>query len=158
MGCIILEMIVWLLYGMDGLKLFYGKENSTDPSRGTLYHTVTTQRTAEVSRIVSNLMEEILGHDPECNQPTRTALGDLLKLVKNGLLVVNLPYDAGSRHPDQCRINATELCDELRRIKSISEANKNYLFTGDARCNIRTPRCLSKLEGTELPIHQSSPQ
>jgi serine/threonine protein kinase len=136
MGCIILESIIWLLYGYDVLNTFYQEDKHiNDPSTETLYFIASrSQRTAEVSYIASSWMEHILKEDPECNKPAGTALGDLLKLVQNKLLVVPLDETLG-----QCRTDASTLYQELGSIWTKAMNESSYLFTGTSRADLPSP-------------------
>ncbi|RSL95715.1 hypothetical protein CDV31_013773 [Fusarium ambrosium] len=90
MGCIIFEFLIWLLYGYPGLQNFY-REHPPTP-RDTLYFTVNpTKDSAQLSDIVKQWMAYMLRFDPECNGQSPSAIGDLIKLVRDHLLVVALP-------------------------------------------------------------------
>ncbi|RSL41149.1 hypothetical protein CEP54_015908 [Fusarium duplospermum] len=90
MGCIIFEFVIWLLYGYPGLQNFYREKPPT--SRDTLYFTVNpTEDFAQLSDIAKNWMDYMLRFDPECNGKSPSVIGDLIKLVRDHLLVVSLP-------------------------------------------------------------------
>jgi serine/threonine protein kinase len=91
MGCITLEFIVWLLYGMKGLDLF-----NHDVSGETFYQISITngKQVAHVHSMAIRWMEH-MAKNPACAVGA-TALGDLLELVQTRLLVVNLPQGLGS--------------------------------------------------------------
>jgi serine/threonine protein kinase len=92
-GCITLEFIIWLLYGRNGLKRF---NNSNRGRYGTseTYYEISPERIAKVHGVVSHWTEH-MAKDILCS-PGETALGDLLQIVRTGLLVVQLPEDGGS--------------------------------------------------------------
>lgn len=97
MGCVTLEFIIWLVYGLDGLDYF---NSSIDgPYAGaTPYYEIQESRVATVHRAVLRYMDR-LEHEPAC-VVGRTALGDLLEVVRTGLLVVKLPRHMGSTRID----------------------------------------------------------
>ncbi|KAG0646494.1 Serine threonine-kinase [Hyphodiscus hymeniophilus] len=135
MGCIIFESVIWLLYGYNGLKAFYKEEDYIDTASETLYFTANkSQGSAKVSDIVTSWMKQILKDDPECNQPAGTALGDLLKLVRDELLIVALPEP--NMKPEalaQCRADSAILLAKLRKIWKHARDRSIYLFTGNSR-------------------------
>jgi serine/threonine protein kinase len=90
MGCITLEFIVWLLYGLKGLEKF-----NNDVFGETFYQVsiVNGKKAAQVHVAVVRWMERI-SKEPACAVGT-TALGDLLEFVQTQLLVVNLPPRLG---------------------------------------------------------------
>ncbi|RSL99017.1 hypothetical protein CEP52_009961 [Fusarium oligoseptatum] len=91
MGCIIFEFVIWLLYGSSGLQNFYTERPQTDRGISTLYFTALTEDSAQISDVAKKWIDHILRSDPECNGKSPSALGDLVRLVKDHLLVVALP-------------------------------------------------------------------
>ncbi|KAL1602449.1 hypothetical protein SLS60_005865 [Paraconiothyrium brasiliense] len=96
MGCITLEIIVWLLYGYDGLEKFNASVRNELNDGAPFYQT----RDIEGRRMawVHNVVEHWMGHmanDAACRAGT-TALGDLLEIVQRGLLKVKLPVAGGT--------------------------------------------------------------
>ena len=96
MGCITLEWIVWLLYGIDELQRFNrnvrGEQSDSSP-----FYQLTVENGKKVAR-VHDVATEWINHmakDPRCQVGT-TALGDLLEVVRKNLLVVKLPRRMGS--------------------------------------------------------------
>ena len=82
MGCIILEFVIVLMYGSDGLAAFYS-EMPGRASTDTLYFTLNTDNdTADVSHIVKHWIHGIL-QDPECSCPEVSAISDLITLVRD---------------------------------------------------------------------------
>ncbi|KAL6353889.1 hypothetical protein LRP88_12884 [Fusarium phalaenopsidis] len=131
MGCIIFEFVIWLLYGYPGLQRFYGEKPPT--SRDTLYFTVNPREDhAQVSDIVKKWMEYMQRFDPECNDQSPSVIGDLIKLVKNHLLVVTLPGQMGQ---GRTRQSAEFLERSLREImnKAVTNRGGTYLFTRSSR-------------------------
>lgn len=144
MGCIILESIIWLLYGSNGLDEFYRERSRLkDYSRQTLYFTATSQPTvggfeliANVSDIASHWIMEMLEKDPECQ--AYTAFRQLLELVKNKLLVVPIPSKSKPRETGY-RATSGDLYKEIENIRRTAEADEEYLFTGTDRRNVKAP-------------------
>lgn len=154
MGCIILEFIVWLLYGDDELKRFSlevkGESSEDSPCYQLSYKG--GKKTARVHDAAVRWMNH-LEKDPACAEGT--AMGDLLKLVREKLLVVELGQRHGSTEdleghqetniafkvtaPDEnnlqpvaegpCRALAIELLDALTQIAGTGVAGDAYWFT-----------------------------
>lgn len=97
-GCITLEFVIWLLYGREGLKDF-NDSNEGDYGRSDMFYELppateaTAMRTAKIHRAVTQWMQH-MSRDVTC-RPETTALGDLLQIVRTGLLVVKLPEGGG---------------------------------------------------------------
>jgi serine/threonine protein kinase len=88
-GCITFEIIIWLLYGIDGLNAF----NQADYGHCGYFYEVNDTGDAKIHHVVTYWMEH-MEKDPLC-RPTKTAVGDLLQVVRTGLLVVKLPEGGG---------------------------------------------------------------
>ncbi|CAO2652993.1 Nn.00g024040.m01.CDS01 [Neocucurbitaria sp. VM-36] len=113
MGCIILEFLVWALYGLDDLDSLIKSEEGKFGVGPLFYESnyVDQRETAQVHSTVRSIMER-MAHEPCCRVGT-TALGDVLEIVQNGLLVVDRPN----------RVTAQELCDRLERINMTTEVS-----------------------------------
>ncbi|KAI0505813.1 heterokaryon incompatibility protein-domain-containing protein [Xylaria bambusicola] len=157
MGCIILESIIWLLYGSRGLNEFYREVSRlTDHSRQTLYFTARSQPTdygselvATVSDIATHWIREMLENDPECQQ--YTAFRELLVLVRDRLLVVPIPSKS---KPIEAVYRATsaELYREVGIIWTAAKRDEDYLYTGVNRRNVKVPPPLHARSET-VPQH-----
>lgn len=151
MGCIILESIIWLLYGYDGLEVFNG-EMIDDPNRETIFYRVDSEGQGKVNDIAAGWMRRMRNEDPECKQDS--AIRALLDVVERQLLVVETDT-AGEIRPG-LRVTAPKLCDHLERIKERSEQDERYSFTGSPRERVPKPiavkpsRLLAPLEGMPL--------
>jgi serine/threonine protein kinase len=108
MGCIFLEFLIWLLYGTEGLKKFnhsmITKQNTCPP----FYEVV--ERDGKPHGVVHPSVVKWMDHianDPACNGDG-TALGDLLKVIREDLLVVDLPEKLGSHisETEQAALNS----------------------------------------------------
>lgn len=80
MGCTILECAIWLLYGQEKFVEFH---NRLEGSQEKFYFG------DQVHQVVTNSIRQIQEMDERCKPDT--AMGDLLQLVKNRLLVIALP-------------------------------------------------------------------
>jgi serine/threonine protein kinase len=83
-GCIALELLVWLLYGQDGLDKLSVSLRSTSGEPSLFFEVeedVDTKPTARIHRSVVALMSYIQDFDPELSQ--ESAARDLLGLIKN---------------------------------------------------------------------------
>ncbi|KAI9162755.1 Cyclin-dependent kinase [Paramyrothecium foliicola] len=92
MGCIIFEFVIWLLYGNKRLELFYlDLQGST--RQACPYFELQQGDKAKVHQVVTHWMDHMQAKEPECAR--ESALGDLLRLVRQRLLVVELPPARG---------------------------------------------------------------
>ncbi|KAF5264211.1 hypothetical protein FOXYS1_5008 [Fusarium oxysporum] len=120
MGCIIFEYTIWLLYGYkEGLKSFYDEGKDIDAYRETLYFTADlSTRRAQVSDAARRWISHILEVDPECNRATPSVIKDLVMLVRDRLLVIDLPRENMSQDDvNSCRASADDLERVLLKIK-----------------------------------------
>jgi serine/threonine protein kinase len=95
-GCITLEIIIWLVYGLSELKRF-DKENIGTYGISEFFYEVSLNKPAKVHGVAEYWMEQI-AKDPRCSRHT-SALGDLLEIVRTNLLIVKLPVDGGAKGP-----------------------------------------------------------
>lgn len=92
MGCITLELMVWLLYGLEGYRLF--RRNVSD----SFYQTKKeNSKIFAYVHIAAVRWMEHMAQEPACN--INTAMGQLLEFIRNNLLVVKLPRRMGSYGP-----------------------------------------------------------
>jgi serine/threonine protein kinase len=99
-GCVVLEMIIWLVYGYIGIKNFrldvQGGYRESVP-----FYTIEKQEELEDGKTIHRAklqkpVEDWLDHlegSPVCDP--NTALGELLRVVRRQLLIVELPPDMG---------------------------------------------------------------
>lgn len=143
MGCIILEFVIVLMYGPDGLVKFYSETSgkSGRASTDTLYFTLDVDNgTADVSHIVQHWIREIL-RDPECSRPEGGAISDLIKLVRDRLLVVGLPEEGMTEKEIMgCRADAGELRGRLEKIYRLAlDRGDEYLLAQPRRFYSQVP-------------------
>ncbi|KAI0199922.1 HET-domain-containing protein [Astrocystis sublimbata] len=158
MGCIIFEFVIWLLYGHTMIDKLYDELGDSNQSAFHYFEKLQSDdgpgTKIDVHRVASSWIDHIQKHDPECKG--NSALADLLNLVKEKLLVVDLPprrpsaigkiLSAGPvlRMPHEnnerrhYRATAETLRDSLKAIvdKLVQE---NYTFTGNSRESVLEP-------------------
>ncbi|KAG9228280.1 hypothetical protein BJ875DRAFT_490028 [Amylocarpus encephaloides] len=120
LGCLYLEFVIWILYGIEGLNRF-GKEIGRS-AEGRFYIitssttlTVTGGKTPQVNPVVTTWMEHIK-QDPRCTGPgsKKTAIGRLVTLIEKRLLVVTSnpdPKDLKVEDEDQVTAASGERTD-----------------------------------------------
>lgn len=130
MGCITLEFIVWLLYGVDDLKRFNQSVRGGFSDNSPFYR-VSLENGKKVARVHDAAVQwmDHMARDPACRVGT-TALGDLLELVRTGLLAVKLPRrmgsnlaNMGSEQPDVTRPSTRPAGPHEPPISSIPSIN-----------------------------------
>jgi serine/threonine protein kinase len=106
-GCITLEIIIWLVYGLSELKRF-DKENIGTYGISDFFYEVSLNKPAKVHGVAEYWMEQI-AKDPRCSRH-KSALGDLLDIVRTDLLIVKLPTDGGAKrsHSDPIQVVAKQ--------------------------------------------------
>lgn len=147
MGCIIFEYMIWLLYGYEeGLRSFYNEKKDINTHQETVYFTADlSTRQAQVSDVARSWISHILDVDPECNRATPSVIRDLVVLVRDKLLVVDLPQGSMSQDDiKMCRASADDLERSLKSIKrmAIDDEQKGgrYLSSGESRNEVSPPR------------------
>ena len=116
MGCIMLEFTIWLLYGYGELCTF-NNSNLGYFGPSYMFYEISGEKVVRIHRVVERWMKH-MSNDPLCS-PGVTALGDLLQVVRTGLLVVKLPEDVNpkpqtnvelpsNRHKNSPSISITE--------------------------------------------------
>lgn len=176
MGCITLELIVWLLYGYKRLKDFNeglkGQMQESSP-----YFEVKTKNGVQVADVhpsVRQFMEHI-SQDPECVGATivGTAVGDLLDIVRTKLLVIPLPQHRESFRPSNGyestqrkiavtradsdevpvglggRATSQQFCNALKRMLEKGKGNDRYWSTGTKRDGIQGPRPIPSINAQD---------
>jgi serine/threonine protein kinase len=148
-GCVTLELIIWLLYGTDVLNDF-NKDivgEMGEPSPYFEIEKMDNKKIAKVHPAVDAAMDA-LRKDQECRREN-TAMLDLLHIVQTKLLVVNLgPATIGDGEttaspPDKTKIqvgyraSAWMFRDALDEIIGKGEKNERYWYTGKNRDHIQ---------------------
>lgn len=88
MGCIMLEFTIWLLYGYGELCMF-NNSNLGHYGPSYMFYEISGERVVRIHRVVERWMTH-MSNDPLCSSGV-TALGDLLQVIRTGLLIVKLP-------------------------------------------------------------------
>ncbi|RSL62420.1 hypothetical protein CEP53_004786 [Fusarium sp. AF-6] len=151
MGCIILEFIVWALYGQEVLDSFNDsiRGNKKHDSEPPYYQT--GEGGAKVHPLVSECMERLF-KNPRCLEE-KTALGDLLAIVRDKLLVVDLPGEedvstaegitivhppspTGEEDTRRYRATAMDLKESLGNIKEKAAKDRLYSFTEEGKSGL----------------------
>jgi serine/threonine protein kinase len=140
-GCIMLETIIWLLYGDQGLKTFW--DLPVNKSQGTLFfttHNTPLGLRAKINHQTSLLMERMLAEDLAQAGTSGSALRDLLMFIQGKVLVVDLPDITES---SSYRVDATSLLAEMDRIvdQASGDGGTKYLFPDTIRLT-QEPRTL----------------
>ncbi|KAF2688472.1 HET-domain-containing protein [Lentithecium fluviatile CBS 122367] len=93
MGCITLEFIIWLMYGYEGLEQFNGEFGQSEP-----FYQVDKRDKKDVATVHAAVIRwmDHLANEPAC--ATGSALGRLLELVRDRLLVVKLNPRTATYH------------------------------------------------------------
>lgn len=160
MGCVILEFMVWALYGYEELNKFttsikgnLGEASSYFIVREAEHGDTSPKLVAYTHPAVESCLDR-LSRDPECTG--ETAMGDLLEIVKTKLLVIKLPeHTESSLYLDNVsitntkgkftklrtiqpfgnhRISAVGFVNELDNILNNPNAKKgSYWFIGGTR-------------------------
>lgn len=140
LGCVILETIIWLLFGTNDLESFNKKVVDDLGIEGHWFEvkkqSPKDQGRPVVHRHVQDTIRALL-RDPEC--VPGTAMRDLLDIVREKLLVVELGNatmlgDFGSpRSRAGCRVYSEELTSSLNEMVRKGEQNERYWFTGKSR-------------------------
>jgi serine/threonine protein kinase len=166
MGCITLELIVWLLYGYEELTKFNDSiKGSLEESSPYFMVDRDNSKLATVHPTVQAFMERI-SKDRECTG--NTAMRDLLEIVRERLLVVPLPQHrpstlkpeersgnvavtdaddspAPSRPPGPSRATAKHFRNLLDDMIGKGKINERYWFTGTPRGGLRGPRIVPSI-------------
>jgi hypothetical protein len=136
-----LETIIWLLYGDQGLKTFW--DLPVNKSQGTLFfttHNTPLGLRAKINHQTSLLMERMLAEDLAQAGTSGSALRDLLMFIQGKVLVVDLPDITES---SSYRVDATSLLAEMDRIvdQASGDGGTKYLFPDTIRLT-QEPRTL----------------
>ncbi|KAG9240575.1 hypothetical protein BJ878DRAFT_429992 [Calycina marina] len=106
MGCIYLEYIIWLLYEISGLETFNSTKNFTR------FWDHAADNGVQLHSVVQSWLH-MMSKNPRCAK--NTALGDLLELVENRLLIVNIHDEGFEPNPSS---EVESLNEELEDIKT----------------------------------------
>ncbi|KAI1130720.1 hypothetical protein F5Y10DRAFT_262869 [Nemania abortiva] len=130
MGCIIMEFVIWLLYGTDELQRFHGSLDESLAGEGPFF--ILEEPKAKLRPAVMAWLDHMRTDIKSIPNP---ALEDLLLLVEHRLLVVDLPNESGARS----RATASQLLYEMDQILLEAENIPDYLPTGTVRIGRHGP-------------------
>ncbi|KAK1714252.1 kinase-like domain-containing protein [Colletotrichum lupini] len=132
MGCIMLECIIWLLYGCEALDKF-DDSLSNDGYDCSFFkiREIDGARVAEVHPVVVLWMDS-MANDRQCCRDS--AIGDLLNLVRSRLLVVPLLMQAPTRILNGAQTTTFIENQPDRRI-SVTSASQNTPESGPYRAD-----------------------
>lgn len=122
MGCVIFESILWLLYGSGAIERFQQIETHT---ASTPYWRRVGEADYRVADRALVWMDHILKHESKQS----SALGDMVKLVRDRLLKVDLPPHSDVYTPGK-RTNAKDMKEQLAQILEKARQDRTYLFDG----------------------------
>lgn len=118
MGCIILQLMTWLLYGIEKVNELMMETKSVFTNGESSYWTATSWDEAAGHR---NIKIQSAVQDHMAKMKLRVegsrALQDLLFIIEQKLLVVQLPPNATTAKQG-CRTNAADLHRSLQRIEN----------------------------------------
>lgn len=127
MGCITLEFLIWLVYGYEQSAQFIARIIHSNPNAPRFYQV--SQSTATVHDVAVRWMGH-MAKDP-IFKAGETALGGLLEVVRDRLLVVKLPERLGT---SDFRSHV-----DLRRQHDISNNDDNSNREGPPATNAEAP-------------------
>lgn len=157
MGCITLEFIIWMLYGNNELNNFYNQVKG-DAKQVCQYFEIPEtgdMRRPGLHRVVLQWINHIQNKDPECSQ--ETAIHDLLKVVREKLLVVPLPPNRESSTTGGRVFAPPALGETFTRYRATADEFRDAL--DDILSKTRRPDYLLTAHGREglsLPLPKSS--
>lgn len=152
MGCIVLEFIVWVVFGTQQLDNFNRRivNEFGNPCHYFEMAVENGQACPKVHTVVCEMMGK-LARTPAC-QPGRRALGDLLGVVRTKLLVVRLEQTASdSNRPQEfhantqiTRAHAVTLRVSLDDIIRTGNQNPSYWAKGETTDDNSSSLCTSR--------------
>ncbi|KAI1313731.1 HET-domain-containing protein [Xylaria venustula] len=155
MGCIMFEFVLWILYGNDMItelhnRLKKGSNQYFEIQNGTA-------GPAQVHRTVVRWIQYLQQNDPDCKE--NSPIGDLLKLIKTKLLVINLPPRGRSGGNEQLPPGAPfpqppagEDKTNYRWQSSLKTQVRDVTLNGETTRTTKADYTLPPLEGWEYPV------
>ncbi|KAK4443014.1 HET-domain-containing protein [Podospora aff. communis PSN243] len=153
LGCVILEKIIWLLFGHDSLQEFNSKivDQDGDPSH---WFEKNTGDTGPRVAVHFHVRDTIRALETDQEYSGDTAVRDLLDIVKTKLLVVDIG-DATAIGGDMSnpkskvgsRVYSQELMESLRELVRKGANNESYWYSGRSRD--RLPKLIVTSDGRQ---------
>jgi serine/threonine protein kinase len=126
-GCILLETVIWLLYGQDELDAFIDRARPLLLEQSSPYYTVQDNE-AKVNSVALDTMNYVIENDPECQVQEDSAIKDLILLTREHLLKVDPSDDKLGT-----RCSAQNLATRLGEILKKGSSNDRYFWRGHDR-------------------------
>lgn len=117
LGCILLELVIWLLEDLEAVERF--RKARDGPNNEFYLHK--KGKTPELHPTVLGTIDEIR-RQPRCR--SETALGALVDLIANNLLLID----------PEARDTADEVVEKLENIVERANQNPKYLFNSAHSC------------------------
>ncbi|KAK0100158.1 hypothetical protein ONS95_008497 [Cadophora gregata] len=156
-GCVLLETAIWMLFGSVGINQFLDSQANSGQKTRSLYWSQDKygQRNPTRSATTFRLVERLLSEDSECKQRDGgSAFQDVIRLIKDKLIVLKLPTNADRCEPG-CRINSKTLVEELDGIIEKGKQSQLYLFSGVNRDRVQILNFMPKQGRTEEQTNES---
>ncbi|KAI1326039.1 hypothetical protein F5Y16DRAFT_248365 [Xylariaceae sp. FL0255] len=136
MGCIMFEFLVWMLYGNEAVNELHRQLRNSQKAQ---YYEVAGGKT-QVHRVVQRWFTHMESNDPGCSP--NSAIGELLKLIKSKVLIVELPNPSTDSSSDTeshvpARVNSQQL---LAGLTSIQERFVRSTYSSDLYLPEYAPR------------------
>ncbi|GKT66528.1 hypothetical protein ColTof3_13867 [Colletotrichum tofieldiae] len=125
MGCITLEFLIWLMYGPQGLRRFNHCVSSDELGSSAPFYQIIKKESGGNKAVVHKSVVKWMDHmakDPVC-APGSTALGDLLELVRDSLLVVDVPSNMGSEISENGDPKQDDFSGETTLVEPVRNTN-----------------------------------
>ncbi|KAF1924719.1 HET-domain-containing protein [Didymella exigua CBS 183.55] len=154
MGCVIFECVVWMLYGAKTIASF--QDNPTIKKYelvGTPYWIIDGANGYKLTDRLTAWMQ----HISEDSTGYSNALGDLVRLVRDKLLVIKLPQDSELPAPGT-RISASNMRKEIELIVRKAAENDDYLFSRANKFVAQPPPADRSNTSLLLPRSHGSPE
>ncbi|KAI1326501.1 hypothetical protein F5Y16DRAFT_374969 [Xylariaceae sp. FL0255] len=118
MGCIMLELTIWFVYGFKAVQIFRGRtehfwDHKMEAETDTVNYIIHPRVTTVMERLAIDLKEN-------------TVCSTLLDLAQKRLLVVAISRNYGKNSPD-CRETAGKLYEKLIEVQQRSQKEESFL-------------------------------
>lgn len=129
LGCVFLELVTWMVWGVQGLNKVDAVTNESKAMpEGTPFWNRVGTDDATISPTASILLQTLRHHEPLCKD--ESALGDLVRLIEEKMLVVELP-PTSKEYVKGYRANASHVLHEVNSIILRAKAESEYLFPNE---------------------------
>lgn len=134
MGCITLELLIWLLYGVHAVTRFHNELGND-----TFYQITNNngRKNAIVHHVVTHWMDQ-MSEDPRCRVGA-TAIGNLLEIVRTALLIVKLPQRLGKTMEQLPQRNRKDSGFIISGMEDTDVDSEGLVVEGEATIHIEKP-------------------